>query len=165
MAYCLILIYELASFLDYCICFCFHCIHGVGGGAVLLLFLTVFSDIPLATAQGINLLFFLPIGAVALLFHQKSGLLQIKKGLSAGYGACLAFFSVYGLHLGWNLLSFPSCLQFFYFILGLKHSFLRIQKSPGRKEMLLPRILYENDVVFVFGGEFMSAGFCPWVFL
>ena len=35
---------------------------GIGGGAVLLLFLTVFSDIPLATAQGINLLFFLPIG-------------------------------------------------------------------------------------------------------
>ena len=37
---------------------------GIGGGAVLLLFLTVFSDIPLATAQGINLLFFLPIGAL-----------------------------------------------------------------------------------------------------
>ena len=31
---------------------------GIGGGAVLLLFLTVFSDIPLATAQGTNLLFF-----------------------------------------------------------------------------------------------------------
>ena len=48
---------------------------GIGGGAVLLLFLTVFSDIPLATAQGTNLLFFLPVGAVALLFHKKSGLL------------------------------------------------------------------------------------------
>ncbi len=53
---------------------------GIGGGAVLLLFLTVFSDIPLATAQGTNLLFFLPVGAVALLFHKKSGLLQVKRG-------------------------------------------------------------------------------------
>lgn len=57
---------------------------GIGGGAVLLLFLTVFSDTPLATAQGINLLFFLPIGAVALFFHKKSGLLQVKKGISCG---------------------------------------------------------------------------------
>ena len=69
---------------------------GIGGGAVLLLFLTVFSDIPLATAQGINLLFFLPIGAVALLFHQKSGLLQIKKrgclramGLAWRFSRCM----------------------------------------------------------------------------
>lgn len=126
---------------------------GIGGGAVLLLFLTVFSDIPLATAQGINLLFFLPIGAVALLFHQKSGLLQIKKGVVCGLWGLPGVFLGVWLHLGWNLLSFPSCLQFFYFILGLKHSFLRIQKSPGRKEMLLPRILYENDVVFCFWGR------------
>lgn len=57
---------------------------GIGGGAVLLLFLTVFSDTPLPTAQGINLLFFLPVGAAALLFHKKSGLLQVKKGMSCG---------------------------------------------------------------------------------
>ena len=89
---------------------------GIGGGAVLLLFLTVFSDIPLATAQGTNLLFFLPVGAVALLFHKKSGLLQVKKGAACGLWDCQAFSSAYGLHPGWNLPSFPSCLRFFCFI-------------------------------------------------
>ena len=49
---------------------------GVGGGAILLLYLTAFSGMEQLKAQGINLLFFLPCAAIALLFHHKNGYIR-----------------------------------------------------------------------------------------
>ena len=49
---------------------------GVGGGTLLLLFLTLFLKMEQQTAQGINLLFFLSTAAAALCFHQKNGRLN-----------------------------------------------------------------------------------------
>ena len=42
---------------------------GVGGGGVLIIYLVVFMGIDQVTAQGINLLFFLPCGLVAIIIH------------------------------------------------------------------------------------------------
>lgn len=39
---------------------------GLGGGGVLLLYLTLFTDATQQQAGGINLLFFLPVGAFAI---------------------------------------------------------------------------------------------------
>ena len=49
---------------------------GVGGGTLLLLVMTLFLGIDQRTAQGINLLFFLPTAASALICHWKSGYLD-----------------------------------------------------------------------------------------
>ena len=49
---------------------------GVGGGTLLLLVMTLLLGIPSATAQSINLLFFLPCAAVALFYHRKNGYLK-----------------------------------------------------------------------------------------
>lgn len=51
---------------------------GVGGGAVLLLYLTAFAGVEQLTAQGINLIFFLPIAAVAICIHAKNKLINYK---------------------------------------------------------------------------------------
>ncbi|MEG2597203.1 MAG: sulfite exporter TauE/SafE family protein [Oscillospiraceae bacterium] len=48
---------------------------GLGGGFILLIYCTTFAGIPQMEAQWINLIFFLPIGALSLLFHKKNGLL------------------------------------------------------------------------------------------
>ena len=39
---------------------------GMGGGSILILYLTLIAGVPQREAQGVNLLFFLPIGAAAL---------------------------------------------------------------------------------------------------
>ena len=39
---------------------------GLGGGAVLIMYLSLLADIPQLKAQGINLIFFLPIALVAV---------------------------------------------------------------------------------------------------
>jgi uncharacterized membrane protein YfcA len=49
---------------------------GIGGGSLLILWLTLAADMDPIAARGINLLFFLPTAAVSLLFHRKNGLLD-----------------------------------------------------------------------------------------
>jgi len=46
---------------------------GVGGGTLLLLVMTLFLGVDQQSAQGINLLFFLPTAAGALVCHWKNG--------------------------------------------------------------------------------------------
>lgn len=49
---------------------------GLGGGFVLLIWLTLFQDIAQRTAQGINLLFFLPIAIISIIMHRRAGLID-----------------------------------------------------------------------------------------
>ena len=42
---------------------------GLGGGGILIIYLSLFTDIKQLTAQGINLLFFIPIGLIALTIY------------------------------------------------------------------------------------------------
>ena len=71
---------------------------GVGGGSLLLIYLTSFAGVSQHAAQGINLLYFLPAAAAALPAHRKNGLLEkniilpaILAGLAAA--ACTAVLS------------------------------------------------------------------------
>jgi len=56
---------------------------GLGGGGVLVMFLTVFAGAPQLKAQGINLMFFIPVGLFALIFHIKRKLIDFKTALPA----------------------------------------------------------------------------------
>lgn len=55
---------------------------GLGGGFVLLIWLTLFEDVAQRSAQGINLLFFLPIALVSVIMHLRAGLIDKKLVLS-----------------------------------------------------------------------------------
>ena len=56
---------------------------GVGGGTLLLIYLTAFADLEQTTAQGINLLYFLPAAATALPSHIKNGYIKKQTALPA----------------------------------------------------------------------------------
>ena len=65
---------------------------GVGGGTLLLLVMTLFLGVDQRTAQGINLLFFLPTAASALVCHAKGGYLDkptLKTAVPAAVAAAL----------------------------------------------------------------------------
>ena len=49
---------------------------GVGGGTLRLLVMPLFLGVDQTTAQGINLLYFLPTAGAGLLLHRKNGLLE-----------------------------------------------------------------------------------------
>ena len=51
---------------------------GVGGGTLLLIYMTTFAGLDQHLAQGINLLYFLPTAVVALPTHFKNGYIDRK---------------------------------------------------------------------------------------
>lgn len=46
---------------------------GLGGGSILLMYLTLIAGMGQLHAQGINLIFFIPCALVSLLMHQRQG--------------------------------------------------------------------------------------------
>ena len=52
---------------------------GLGGGMILILYMTIFAGFSQIDAQGINLLFFIPIAALSLIMHTKNKLVKWKK--------------------------------------------------------------------------------------
>ncbi len=51
---------------------------GIGGGTVLIPVLTVFMGIEQKTAQAINLIYFIPTAAIALIDHFRKGRIEKK---------------------------------------------------------------------------------------
>lgn len=52
---------------------------GVGGGMILIIYLTVFAGFDQLAAQGINLIYFIPIAALSVAIHTKNKLIEWKK--------------------------------------------------------------------------------------
>lgn len=64
---------------------------GVGGGTLLMIWLTVFAGWEQQAAQGLNLLYFLPTASAALLLHSKHALINWRCTLwAAGAGVLIA---------------------------------------------------------------------------
>lgn len=61
---------------------------GVGGGSLLLVCMTAFAGVEQRLAQGINLLYFLPAGLMALPAHVKNGYIE-KQAVFPAVGAGL----------------------------------------------------------------------------
>ena len=61
---------------------------GIGGGTILMVYLTALAAFPQKIAQGINLLYFLPAGLMALPAHVKNGYIE-KPVLLPAIGAGL----------------------------------------------------------------------------
>lgn len=63
---------------------------GVGGGSLLMLWLTLVLGIEHSIARSINLLFFVPSAVIASFFRWKQGKLDLKKVLPAIVCGCIS---------------------------------------------------------------------------
>lgn len=102
---------------------------GLGGGMVLIIYLTIFSGIAQLEAQGINLIFFIPIALISIILHTKSKLIIWKKILpSIITGAILALlFSFIASMLGSEILS--KIFSIFIIIIGIKELIKKSDKQ------------------------------------
>lgn len=102
---------------------------GVGGGSLLMLWLTQWQALPYPIARTTNLLFFLPSSLIASVCNIKSrcfSLRQTLPGIAAGCAAA-ALFSLFGQNLQSDLLG-----KFFgglLLITGLHELFYRPRKA------------------------------------
>lgn len=102
---------------------------GVGGGSLLILWLTVVLDMPHPAARSINLLFFIPSALIASFFRWRQGTLEFKKILPAVIAGCIAaaIFSVLSRNMDTTLLKklFGGLLL----LTGLRELFYRPRKA------------------------------------
>ena len=62
---------------------------GIGGGTILMVYLTLVAGLEQQTAQGVNLIYFLPTAAAAILLHGKHRYLDRELILPAALCGCL----------------------------------------------------------------------------
>ena len=103
---------------------------GMGGGAVLIIYLTVFKNTEQLQAQGINLLFFIPIATLAVIIY------AIKKQIKWQLTLPLAIGGIFGAVAGIFLTDFlggnftAKLFGGFLILLGLKELFTK-PKNPS----------------------------------
>lgn len=102
---------------------------GLGGGFILLIWLTMFQDMPQRAAQGINLLFFLPIALISVIMHLRAGLIDRKLVMSMVPGGIIgAIVGTIGSQAVGNEL-LRKLYALFLLAFGLREIF---RKSPGK---------------------------------
>ena len=98
---------------------------GIGGGSLLILWLTLALEQPQDIARGINLLFFLPSALIACRFRKKQGKLDFLKVMPAmlAGAAGAALFTFIGANLNAEVLKKPFGILLL--ITGLRELFYR----------------------------------------
>ncbi len=54
---------------------------GFGGGSILIIYLTLFAGTDQLTAQGINLIFFIPCAVLSVVINSKNRLVKYRQGI------------------------------------------------------------------------------------
>ena len=103
---------------------------GMGGGAVLIIYLTVFKNTEQLRAQGINLLFFIPIATLAVIIYTVKKQIKWRLALPLAIGGVIG--SVVGIFLtnflGGNFTA--KLFGGFLILLGIKELFTK-PKNPS----------------------------------
>lgn len=102
---------------------------GVGGGSLLMLWLTLVMGADHSVARNINLLFFIPGAVISSVFRWKQGSLNIKKILPAVVLGCIGagVFSVLGKCL--NARIFKKLFGVLLLLTGVREFFYRPRKA------------------------------------
>lgn len=98
---------------------------GVGGGSLLILWLTVVLDVQYPVARSINLLFFLPAALIASFFRCRQGGLSWKRLLPGIAGGCLSTLLFFRLGLVLDLQMLKKGFGLLLLLTGLRELFYR----------------------------------------
>ena len=103
---------------------------GVGGGSLLMLWLTLLVGMEQPQARILNLLFFIPSALVACLFRWRQGSLNLKKIYPAIISGCIT--AVLGSYLSQQLE--VTCIQKIFGFLLILTGIRELVYKPQKKE-------------------------------
>lgn len=107
---------------------------GVGGGSLLLIYMTSFAGLPQNLAQGVNLLYFLPTAATALPSHIRNGYIArpaLLPAILAGLaGTALAAWGATALDV--DILR--KCFGGFLLVIGLRELFRKNKSTDSQAD-------------------------------
>jgi len=102
---------------------------GIGGGSLLILWLTIVLEMDHWAARGINLLFFLPAASVACVFRWKQGAVNIKTILPAVAAGCAAAAACAWLSGSLDMTLLKKLFGALLLLTGLRELFYRPKKN------------------------------------
>lgn len=104
---------------------------GIGGGSLLILWLTMAVGMEYPAARGINLLFFLPAAIVAIIFRNKSVKIPWKSVIPAALGGCLTATVCYYLSHQLDLAILKKCFGILLIITGIREIMFKDKNNRG----------------------------------
>lgn len=102
---------------------------GVGGGSLLILYLTVVLQMEPSGARALNLLFFLPCALIAALFRWRQGAVDLKLLWPAMVSGCAAAFLLSRLSFRLDTELLKKLFGGLLFITGLRELFYKKRKA------------------------------------
>lgn len=102
---------------------------GVGGGTLLILWLTLVMGMEQELARGINLLFFLPTALISSAFHRHKESLQLRPLIPAMLTGCLLAAVFSGISKQMDLFLLKKLFGILLIITGLRELFYRRRKA------------------------------------
>ena len=110
---------------------------GVGGGTLLLIYLTAFAGLSQLEAQGINLIYFFPAALTALPSHIKNHFVDFKAVIPAVIAGLLCSGLAAWFSNGLDMTLLRKCFGVFLLIVGISELFPRSRskktKGPAEK--------------------------------
>ena len=102
---------------------------GVGGGSLLVLWLTVVMNMPPETTRTVNLLFFLPVAVITVCFRRRQGILNLRPLIPAIVSGCIsaAACSLIAAELNTGLLK--KCFGVLLILTGFRELFYKNKKA------------------------------------
>ena len=102
---------------------------GVGGGSLLLLWLTQIAHVDHPQARLINLLFYIPAAVIATLFRRKQQQLHIKTAFPGMASGCIAAFLLTFMSQHMDITLLKKLLGSLLIAIGLREIFYRERKA------------------------------------
>ena len=103
---------------------------GIGGGSLLILWLTMVLGMEHGIARGINLLFFLPAAAIACVFRWKQGAVKLRNILPAMIAGCLSAAACSFLGMGMDMTLLKKLFGGLLILTGLRELFYHPKPTP-----------------------------------
>lgn len=102
---------------------------GMGGGGILLIYLTAYAGMQQQAAQGINLVFFVPVAVVAIFLHAKHGLIRWRMVLPCALPGLLGVWLGSRVALSMDASLLRKLFGGFLLLIGLRELFFK--KDPA----------------------------------
>lgn len=102
---------------------------GIGGGTILMIYLTMLASFPQKIAQGINLLYFIPTAIAALILHSKHHQLEWKAVWPAALCGCATAAGFSLLAMGMDLTLLRRLFGIFLLVTGISELKKKTQSS------------------------------------
>ncbi len=102
---------------------------GIGGGSLLVVYMTTFAGVAQQAAQGINLVYFLPTSLSALYSHKKNKLVETKLALYAIIAGVVTAVGASFLATGIDTTLMRKIFGVFIILIGLSEIFNKSKKG------------------------------------